>query len=149
MLCEGGAVTHHRAGEAEPGFGLCCEALCQRHHVVTGIEPLQAGGQERGIARPIMIDCSHDNSRKDHRCQGTVAREVLCQFRVGRQSIMELLLDSNPDPGTQTWKEGVPLAYGVSIIDACLGWEQTKPLLEELAESLTIIIIKLQSRIPK
>jgi 3-deoxy-7-phosphoheptulonate synthase len=91
-----------------------------------------------GIARPIMIDCSHDNSSKDHRRQGTVAREVLRQFREGRHSIMGLMLESNLHPGKQTWKEGVPLAYGVSITDACLGWDETKSLLDELAESLTV-----------
>src|SRR3954462_4657968 len=37
-----------------------------------------------GIVRPIMIDCSHDNSGKDHRRQGVVARDVLRQFRDGR-----------------------------------------------------------------
>ncbi|MCP9439344.1 MAG: 3-deoxy-7-phosphoheptulonate synthase [Nitrospira sp.] len=91
-----------------------------------------------GIARPIMIDCSHDNSSKDHRRQGAVAREVLRQFREGRHSIMGLMLESNLYPGKQTWKEGVPLAYGVSITDACLGWDETKSLLDELAESLTV-----------
>ncbi|ALA59841.1 3-deoxy-7-phosphoheptulonate synthase [Nitrospira moscoviensis] len=89
-----------------------------------------------GIARPIMIDCSHDNSSKDHRRQGLVAREVLRQFREGRQSIMGLMLESNLHPGKQTWKQGVPLAYGVSITDACLGWDETESLLVELAEAL-------------
>lgn len=89
-----------------------------------------------GIARPIMIDCSHDNSSKDHRRQGVVAREVLRQFREGRHSIMGLMLESNLHPGKQTWKQGVPLAHGVSITDACLGWDETEALLTELAESL-------------
>ncbi len=89
-----------------------------------------------GIARPIMIDCSHDNSSKDHRRQGLVAREVLRQFREGRQSIMGLMLESNLNPGKQTWKQGVPLAHGVSITDACLGWDETESLLTDLAESL-------------
>lgn len=91
-----------------------------------------------GIARPIMIDCSHDNSSKDHRRQGIVAREVLRQFREGRQSIMGLMLESNLHPGKQTWRQGVPLTYGVSITDACLGWDETEELLEELAESLSV-----------
>lgn len=90
-----------------------------------------------GIARPIMIDCSHDNSSKDHRRQSVVAREVLRQFREGRHSIMGLMLESNLHPGKQTWQRGIPLAYGVSITDACLGWEDTELLLGELAESLT------------
>lgn len=89
-----------------------------------------------GIARPIMIDCSHDNSSKDHRRQGLVAREVLRQFREGRQSIMGLMLESNLNPGKQTWKQGVSLAHGVSITDACLGWGETEALLPELAEMI-------------
>ncbi len=90
-----------------------------------------------GIARPIMIDCSHDNSQKDHTRQGFVAREVLQQFREGRQAIMGLMLESNLNPGKQAWKEGVALQHGVSITDACLGWNETAALLMELAEAIT------------
>ena len=89
-----------------------------------------------GIARPIMIDCSHDNSSKDHRRQGLVAREVLRQFRDGRESIMGLMLESNLHPGKQTWKQGIALTHGVSITDACLGWDETESLLSELAEAI-------------
>lgn len=96
----------------------------------------EAAVANEGIARPIMIDCSHDNSKKDHTRQSLVAREVLRQFREGRQSIMGLMLESNLHPGKQTWKQGTPLTHGVSITDACLGWEETEPLLSELAESL-------------
>ena len=83
-----------------------------------------------------MIDCSHDNSNKDHTRQGTVAREVLRQFREGRQSIMGLMLESNLNSGKQTWKQGVALVHGVSITDASLGWNDTAALLNELAESI-------------
>jgi 3-deoxy-7-phosphoheptulonate synthase len=89
-----------------------------------------------GIVRPIMIDCSHDNSSKDHRRQGLVAREVLRQFRDGRQSIMGLMLESNLNPGKQTWEQGKALAHGVSITDACLGWDETGALLSELADMI-------------
>jgi 3-deoxy-7-phosphoheptulonate synthase len=90
-----------------------------------------------GITRPIMIDCSHDNSQKDHTRQGFVAQEVLRQFREGRQSIMGLMLESNLNPGRQAWKEGVALQHGVSITDACLGWDETERLLNELAMVIT------------
>jgi 3-deoxy-7-phosphoheptulonate synthase len=89
-----------------------------------------------GIVRPIMIDCSHDNSGKDHRRQGVVARDVLRQFRDGRHSIMGLMLESNLNPGKQTWQQGKALAHGVSITDACLGWDETAALLNELSDSL-------------
>ncbi|NOT97390.1 MAG: 3-deoxy-7-phosphoheptulonate synthase, partial [Nitrospira sp.] len=89
-----------------------------------------------GIARPVMIDCSHDNSSKDHKRQGLVARDVIKQFRDGRQSIMGLMIESNLNPGKQTWKEGISLAHGVSITDACLGWDETEALLNELADTI-------------
>lgn len=94
----------------------------------------EAAVASEGIARPIMVDCSHDNSQKDHERQGPVAREVLRQFREGRRSIMGLMLESNLHPGKQTWRQGAELAYGVSITDACLGWSDTEALLLELAE---------------
>jgi 3-deoxy-7-phosphoheptulonate synthase len=97
----------------------------------------EAALTNEGIARPIMIDCSHDNSKKDHTRQGFVAREVLHQFREGRQSIMGFMLESNLNPGRQAWKEGVALQHGVSITDACLGWSETEHLLHELATAIT------------
>ncbi|MEK9140721.1 MAG: 3-deoxy-7-phosphoheptulonate synthase, partial [Nitrospirota bacterium] len=103
-------------------------------HDVAKAEAAVAG---EGIARPIMIDCSHDNSKKDHTRQGFVAREVLQQFREGRQSIMGFMLESNLNPGKQAWKEGVVLQHGVSITDACLGWDETEHLLYELATAIT------------
>ncbi|MDO8358238.1 MAG: 3-deoxy-7-phosphoheptulonate synthase [Nitrospirota bacterium] len=89
-----------------------------------------------GIARPVMIDCSHDNSSKDHQRQALVARDVIKQFREGRQSIMGLMLESNLNPGKQTWKQGIALTHGVSITDACLGWDETESLLNELADMI-------------
>ena len=83
-----------------------------------------------------MIDCSHDNSGKDHRRQTMVAHDVLRQFREGRRSIMGFMLESNLNPGKQTWKQGLPLAHGVSITDACLGWKETESLLSELADMI-------------
>ena len=96
----------------------------------------EAAVASEGIARPIMVDCSHDNSAKDHRRQVQVAREVLRQFRGGRHTIMGLMLEGNLNPGKQSWQHGVALSYGVSITDACLGWGETEALLYELAESV-------------
>jgi 3-deoxy-7-phosphoheptulonate synthase len=89
-----------------------------------------------GVARPIMVDCSHDNSGKDHRRQAAVCREVLTQLRAGQQALMGLLLESNLQPGKQAWSPGAPLAYGVSITDACMGWDETEPLLYEIADAV-------------
>ena len=88
------------------------------------------------IARPVMVDCSHDNSAKDHTRQLAVGREVLRQMRAGQEAIMGLLLESNLVSGKQAWKEGGTLQYGVSITDACIGWSDTEALLYEAAEAV-------------
>lgn len=91
---------------------------------------------DEGVTRPVMVDCSHDNSGKDHSRQTHVGRGVLKQVRDGQHAIMGLLLESNLKPGRQTWKEDVQLAYGVSITDACIGWEETEAFLYEAAETV-------------
>jgi 3-deoxy-7-phosphoheptulonate synthase len=86
-----------------------------------------------GIARPLLVDCSHGNSSKDYRKQATVCRAVLEQVRAGEPRIMGVMLESNLHPGRQDWMPDAPLAHGVSITDACIGWEETEQLLHELA----------------
>jgi len=92
--------------------------------------------QEEGIARPVMVDCSHGNADKDHTRQSMACREVLRQVRGGQKKIMGVMLESNIGAGKQSWKEGVKLKYGVSITDACIGWEETETLLQEMADAV-------------
>jgi 3-deoxy-7-phosphoheptulonate synthase len=103
-------------------------------HVIRATEGVAA----EGISRPVMIDCSHGNSRKDHRNQGQVCREVLNQVRQGQRAIMGLMLESHLEPGNQSWKPGAELERGVSITDACIGWSETEDLLNEIAEAVKV-----------
>jgi 3-deoxy-7-phosphoheptulonate synthase len=89
-----------------------------------------------GIPRGVLVDCSHDNSGKDPSRQGPICREVLGQFRSGQKALMGLLIESNLLPGRQDWGKEAGLEYGVSITDACIGWEETEALLEEIAETV-------------
>jgi 3-deoxy-7-phosphoheptulonate synthase len=86
-----------------------------------------------GGGRRILVDCSHDNSRKDPRRQAEVFRAVLEQIRGRNQTILGLTLESHLEEGRQSWRPGCEHRYGVSITDACIGWEETKQLLEEAA----------------
>jgi len=88
------------------------------------------------IARPILIDCSHDNSSKDHTRQARVCRDALQQVRAGDQRIMGVMVESNLHAGRQNWMPDAPLRYGVSLTDACIGWEETETLLLELAAAV-------------
>ena len=89
---------------------------------------------KEGIARPIMVDCSHGNSNKDYTRQAAICRDVLQLRQEQKYDVMGLLVESNLNPGNQSWKEGTELAYGVSLTDACIGWAETHDLLYDMAE---------------
>ena len=94
-----------------------------------------AVGKE-GLARGVMVDCSHDNSGKDHTKQGAVFAEVVQNFASGQRAILGVMIESNLFAGKQTWMQGVPLKYGVSITDSCIGWEETERMLLGAADLL-------------
>jgi 3-deoxy-7-phosphoheptulonate synthase len=87
-----------------------------------------------GHARPVMVDASHGNSGKDHRRQALVVADVLEQWRAADHGLLGLMLESNLAPGRQDWVPDQPLQHGVSITDACVGWDETVELLHRCAE---------------
>ena len=89
-----------------------------------------------GLADNIVVDCSHGNSNKDHRRQHVVLDAVAEQIAAGDRSIVGVMLESNIAAGSQELGDGSDLAYGVSITDACLGWNDTETALRGLAQTL-------------
>jgi 3-deoxy-7-phosphoheptulonate synthase len=86
-----------------------------------------------GLREQVMIDVSHGNSSKDHRRQVDVARDVAAQVGGGERRIVGVMIESHLEEGRQDLVPGVSLRRGVSITDACLGFEQTVPVLRDLA----------------
>ncbi len=84
----------------------------------------------------FMIDCSHGNSGKNHVQQEAVCRDVIQQIAGGEQRIMGIMLESNLVAGRQNYHPDQELVYGQSITDACMGWENSKVLLQELAAAV-------------
>jgi 3-deoxy-7-phosphoheptulonate synthase len=89
-----------------------------------------------GLREQVMIDVSHANSGKDYRKQLEVAAEVARQIAAGDRRIVGIMIESHLQEGRQDIVAGQPLRRGVSVTDACIGMEQTLPLLERLAESV-------------
>jgi 3-deoxy-7-phosphoheptulonate synthase len=112
ILRGGRGVTNYSAADVERIAGLETKA---------GLQPA------------MMIDCSHANSRKDHTRQPIVCRDVAAQIAGGDRRIIGVMLESNLVPGAQKHVPGQPLVRGQSMTDACIGWDETVPLLRELA----------------
>jgi len=114
-----------RGGDAGPNF--------TRDHVADAV------GQARAVtdhARPVIVDCSHGNSNKDYRRQHLVVEDLLDQWQREDHGLLGLMLESNLRPGRQDWEPHRPLEHGVSITDACIGWDQTVDLLGRCAQTV-------------
>ena len=84
----------------------------------------------------LMIDASHSNSRKICRNQISVVGDIARQVSGGSANIMGVMIESNLVEGRQDIVPGKELVYGQSVTDACLSWEDTVPLLDELAAAV-------------
>lgn len=89
-----------------------------------------------GLSQNVMVDFSHANSSKQYQKQIEVGRDIASQIAKGEHRIMGVMIESHLKPGRQDQCPGKTLDYGVSITDACIGWEETEPLLRELAAAV-------------
>ncbi len=92
--------------------------------------------REAGLAERVMVDCSHANSGKRPERQRTVCAEIAAQLRAGEQRILGVMIESHLEAGRQDVVPGRALVYGQSITDACIGWEESVAMLEELAAAV-------------
>ncbi len=101
------------------------------------IEKCEKKLEAKGFVPKIMIDCSHENSAKNHEKQNEVIEDVIAQKKSGNQSIFGVMLESNLFEGRQGTPDDLnDLEYGVSITDACIGWDETEKLLRYLHEAV-------------
>ncbi|MDE2122047.1 MAG: 3-deoxy-7-phosphoheptulonate synthase, partial [Betaproteobacteria bacterium] len=89
-----------------------------------------------GLREQVMIDCSHANSAKQPRRQIDVAADIGARIAAGERRIAGVMIEGHLHEGRQDLVPGPPLREGVSITDACLAWEDSLPLLHELARAV-------------
>jgi len=83
-----------------------------------------------------MIDCSHANSEKKHERQIDVAHDIAQQISAGNKDIIGVMVESHLVAGRQDIIPGQALTYGQSITDACISWDDSLPVLSELASAV-------------
>lgn len=92
---------------------------------------------ERDIVNPaVIVDANHSNSNKKYKEQVRIVKEVLHSMRYSdeiRNFVKGVMIESYIEEGNQRIEEHI---YGKSITDPCLGFEDSKKLLLEMAEIL-------------
>jgi 3-deoxy-7-phosphoheptulonate synthase len=82
----------------------------------------------------MLVDCSHDNSQKNHLNQAAVMAEIGAQLRAGSEHLLGVMVESNIAGGKQELTgDKTKLCYGQSITDACVDFATTEHMLERFA----------------
>jgi 3-deoxy-7-phosphoheptulonate synthase len=144
-----GAHPHRFLGVTEQGLGAIvatrgnpdCHVILRGgqsgpNYDAASVEKAASALRDAGLAPRLMIDMSHGNSGKDHRRQPVVATDIATQIAQGQTAIFGVMMESFLVEGRQDLVTPSTLRYGQSITDACMGWETTLPVLDELAASI-------------
>jgi 3-deoxy-7-phosphoheptulonate synthase len=86
-----------------------------------------------GLPERVVVDASHGNSGKDHTRQPLVVADLAEQIAAGNGAIVGVMLESFIAEGRQDLRAGAELTYGQSITDACMAWDTTLEVLDQLA----------------
>jgi 3-deoxy-7-phosphoheptulonate synthase len=113
-----------RGGNGGPNY--------EEEHIAAAVKVLEKSRQPGRL----MVDASHGNSNKDPRNQPQVTRALGDRIRKGDARVFGLMVESHLVEGKQEYKPGQPAVYGQSITDGCLGWTNTVPVLDDLADAV-------------
>ena len=89
------------------------------------------------LANPaVIVDANHANSGKKYLEQIRIAKDVVysCNYNGDiRRMVKGIMIESYIEDGAQKIGEHI---YGKSITDPCLGWEKSKELIYNIADTL-------------
>ena len=86
--------------------------------------------QAKSLPEAIVVDCSHENSRKRFEEQPVAWRDAVKQRLSGNDAIIGMMLESHLEEGRQNnTGDLATMRYGISITDACLSWDATAELI--------------------
>lgn len=91
---------------------------------------------EKNLANPaVIVDTNHSNSGKQYKEQLRIAKDVLHSCNCSpdiKKLVKGLMVESYIEEGSQKIGEGI---YGKSITDPCLGWEDSRRLIYDIADT--------------
>lgn len=140
-VTKNGLAAITRTSGNEDGFVILRGGSSGTNFDPASVKAAREALRKKGQREVMMIDCSHGNSKKDHKNQPGVAQTIGDQLRQGEDAIVAVMIESNINEGNQKVPaEGglASLKKGVSITDACIHWESTVQVLEQLADAVRV-----------
>ncbi len=96
--------------------------------------------RKAGLPDGLMVDCSHANSSKQHAKQEEVWLNLVSQRLEGSDPLIGVMIESHLYEGNQPIpKNRADIRYGVSLTDACLGWDVTERMLRHGTDRLRTV----------
>lgn len=118
-----------RGGGGRTNYDSVTVALCEKELA------------EKNLATNLVIDCSHDNSRKDPALQPLVLNDIVHQILEGNRSIVGFMMESNIHWGKQAIPADLSqLQYGVSVTDGCIDWATTEKVVLDACDKLRDVL---------
>lgn len=113
----------------------------EANYTAPHVEQACAALAQAGFPQALMVDCSHANSSKQFERQKVVCEDIATQIaNTPQRQLMGVMIESHLQAGAQKFSPGKDnpgqLAYGQSITDACLGWDDSVACLDVLARSI-------------
>ncbi|QLB13239.1 3-deoxy-D-arabinoheptulosonate-7-phosphate synthase [Bisgaardia hudsonensis] len=100
------------------------------------IEKVCTDIKKSGRIPHLMVDFSHANSNKQFKKQIDVCEDICQQISGGSTFIFGVMIESHLVEGRQDICVDKPLVYGQSVTDACIGWNDTELVLENLSNAI-------------
>ncbi len=126
---DGGTVVLETTGNTDTHVilrGSRSQTNYRRPELIYAAELLK----DAGFTPAIMVDCSHGNSSKEHQRQADVLESILESRRSGCRDMIGFMVESNLEEGCQDIPDDLSaLRHGVSVTDACVGWDRTREML--------------------
>ncbi|MEO8135997.1 MAG: 3-deoxy-7-phosphoheptulonate synthase [Betaproteobacteria bacterium] len=95
---------------------------------------------DAGLRATLMVDCSHANSAKQHQRQLDVVADLSSRIAGGDRQVFGVMIESHLNAGAQKFTPGrddpAALRPGVSITDACIGWDDSVKALDALSAAV-------------
>ena len=100
------------------------------------VEKVCADIEKQGVFHTLWLILAMQTAVNNIKKQMDVCQDVCNQIAFGSKQIFGVMVESHLVEGRQDLVDGKAQTYGQSITDACIGWEDSERLLQQLSDAV-------------